>query len=53
MITIEKCREELGEIAIGMTDEQIKGIRDSLYAIAELALDNYMENFNSLNTKLL
>lgn len=46
MLTIEKCREELGEVAKDMTDEQVKEVRDSLYAMAELALDTYIERCN-------
>lgn len=45
MISVEKCREELGEISQHMSDEEIIKIRDNLYALGEMALDQYFENF--------
>lgn len=44
MLSIEKCREELGDISKHMSDEEIIKIRDSLYALRELVLDDYFES---------
>jgi len=46
MLPIEKCREILGDTAIGMSDEQIIEVRNSLYELGEMALDQYFEDFN-------
>lgn len=43
MLSIEECRKELGDTAKSMADEQVKEVRDSLYGMAELALDVYIE----------
>lgn len=45
MLSIEKCRQVLGDRAIDMTDEQIMKVRDSLYALVEMTLDQYFEDF--------
>ncbi len=44
MLSIEKCREILGDKAIDMSDEQIIELRDSLYNLGEMALDQYFED---------
>jgi len=47
MLNIEECRKVLGDTANNMTDEEIKEVRDSLYVMAELALDTYIEKCNT------
>lgn len=47
MFTIEKCREVLGYTAIDMSDEQITELRDSLYVLGEMALDQYFEDLKN------
>ena len=44
MLSIEKCREILGNIAVDMSDEKIIELRDNLYGLGELALDDYFES---------
>lgn len=44
MLSIEKCRELLGDTAIDMPDEKITEIRDSLYTLGEISLDQYFED---------
>lgn len=43
MISMEKCRELIGEKAESMTDDEIARIREDLYGLAELALESYFE----------
>jgi len=40
MLTISKCKKILGQV---QEEEQIKEIRDSLYAIAELLVNEYLK----------
>ncbi|MFA5888770.1 MAG: hypothetical protein WCW47_00705 [Candidatus Paceibacterota bacterium] len=47
MISIEKCREILGE---NMSDSQVEKTRDALYAMVESILDNYLEEFVIIDT---
>jgi hypothetical protein len=47
MLSIEKCREILKKEAIDMPDEKIKELRDSLYALGEMALDQYFEDLKN------
>ena len=47
MLSIEECRKELGKSGEEMTDEQVQEVRDSLYSMAELALDTYIERCNT------
>ena len=44
MISIEECRKHLGDKGNQMSDEEVEKIRDSLYGLAELALECYFEN---------
>ncbi|MCB9805806.1 hypothetical protein H6775_01435 [Candidatus Nomurabacteria bacterium] len=41
MISIEKCREILGEKADKLSDEQIKKIRGALYHFIEKEIDKW------------
>jgi hypothetical protein len=43
MISIEKCREHLGDVATQMSDEQVIEFRDTLYVICEQLLDKYID----------
>jgi len=45
MLSIEECREELGELATGKTDTEVAHIRDTLYAIVETIIDDYLDKF--------
>ena len=42
MLGIEACREYLGDISL--TDKQVENLRDTLYALVENVLDDYLEN---------
>ena len=39
MISVEKCRELLGDAGLSLTDEEILTLRDQLYVLADIALD--------------
>lgn len=43
-ISVERCRELLGEDCKLLSDKQIEEIRDALYVVGEIVLDNH---FNS------
>jgi hypothetical protein len=47
MLSIEKCREILKKEEIDMSDEKIKELRDSLYVLGEMALDQYFEDLKN------
>ena len=40
MLTIERCKEILGERGTQLSDEQVLTLRDSLYGIINLIFDN-------------
>ena len=44
MLTIEQCRATLAEDGKDLTDEQVEKIRNSLYGLANTALDMYFED---------
>lgn len=46
MISIEKCKEILDE---KMSDSQVEKTRDALYAVVESILDNYLEEFVTMD----
>ncbi|OHB14699.1 MAG: hypothetical protein A2431_00630 [Candidatus Zambryskibacteria bacterium RIFOXYC1_FULL_39_10] len=46
MISVERCKEILGE---DMTDSEVLRLRDSLYAMVESILDNYFEEFATID----
>jgi len=48
MILIEECREVLGEQAVGMSDERVAELRDTLYFIVESILDDYLDQKNPI-----
>jgi len=41
MLTIEECRQHLGELQL--SDEEVERLRDALYAIADNVLSNYLK----------
>lgn len=43
MIPFSEYKELLGAEAEGMTDEQIKELRDDQYAFAQLAFDSWLK----------
>jgi tRNA A22 N-methylase len=40
MISIQKCREILGDKSAHLSDEQVLSLRDSLYSILNLIFDS-------------
>jgi len=48
MLSIEDCREHLGSDGKDLSDEELEKLRDSLYQLAELALEDY---FRSIDTR--
>ena len=46
MLNIEACKEHLS--GIPLTDEQIINLRDSLYALVENVLDDYISSCDSI-----
>ena len=42
MLSTEKCKEYLA--GMPLTDQQIKDLRDALYALVENVLDEYIKN---------
>lgn len=44
MLSLAECRKILGYTEEQMPDAQLTKIRDSLYALANRALDNYMDD---------
>ena len=44
MLSLEECRKELGDVAKTMSDERILEVRDDLYTLSEIALDQYLAN---------
>jgi len=45
LLSIEECRETLGDIAVGMTDERVAQIRDYLYALCHNVIDEEIKKF--------
>jgi len=41
MLSVERCREILGDKAAGMTDAQMEQARDQLYVLARIVIDMY------------
>jgi hypothetical protein len=44
MLSIKECRELLDDVSKDMTDEKVLEVRDSLYELAEIVLDEYIQN---------
>lgn len=44
MLSLERCRELLGERAHEMPDAQVIDVRDNLYALADLLIDIYLRD---------
>ena len=40
-MSVERCREILGDKAAGMTDAQMEQARDQLYVLARIVIDMY------------
>jgi hypothetical protein len=49
MLSLERIKEILGDTAKEYTDEKLLEIRDSLYVLAEIALDAYLNEKKSPN----
>lgn len=50
MLSLEECRKYLPEEEFDMTDERLLELRDQLYGMAELALDDYFDSKKSKAT---
>ena len=46
MLSVEECKEHLGDV--NLSDEQVEGFRDALYALVENLLDEYINNAVSI-----
>jgi len=46
MISIDRCKEILGE---DMPDSEVERLRESLYAMVESILDNYLKEFVNID----
>jgi len=46
MISIEDCRKLVRKT--DLTDEQIRDLRDAIYAIAENVIDQYIQECNTI-----
>ncbi len=44
MLSIEDCREHLGNDGKDLSDEELEKLRDSLYQLSEIILDDYLES---------
>jgi len=44
-LSIKECREALGDIGVGMTDERVAQIRDYLYALVHNIIDEELNKF--------
>jgi hypothetical protein len=51
VLSIEECREKLGDIATGMPDERVAQIRDYLYALCHNVIDQELEKFYDRNKR--
>ena len=45
LLSIEECREALGDIGVGMTDDRVAQIRDYLYALVHNVIDQELTKF--------
>jgi len=52
MLSIEECRKHLKENSSQTTDEEIEQIRETLYQIANVLVNNYLEVKNNANSNL-
>lgn len=50
-LSVEQCRQILGERAEGMTDEQIIQLHDALYGFANTLIDRYLFERNEANSE--
>ena len=51
MLSLDRCRELLGDRADGMGDAQVVEVRDNLYALADLLIDVYLKEDAPLRAK--
>ena len=51
MLSIGDCREHLGNDGKDLTDEEVEKLRNSLYQLAELALDDYFRSLEESGRK--
>lgn len=43
MLTIERCRQILGERAQNLTDKEVEELRDRVYALADVSLEQALK----------
>ena len=48
MLTISDCKKILSQV---QEDEQVKEIRDTLYQLANLLIENYLKDKNKFNNQ--
>ena len=48
MLSIQECKEILGDVAKDMSDERILEVRNDLYTLAEIALDEYFKKYDTV-----
>lgn len=54
MLSIEECREKLGKFGEKKTDEEIEAIRNKLYSLCEIIINQVIEgNTVKLKSKLI
>lgn len=51
MLSLDHCRELLGDRADGMGDAQVVEVRDNLYALADLLIEMYIKEDAPLRHK--
>jgi hypothetical protein len=49
MLSIEECRKKLGKYAENKTDEEIELIRNKLYSICEIVIDQVVKKGKNNN----
>lgn len=47
MLTVEECRKKLGKFGENESDEEIEAIRNKLYALCDLVIDQAIDKVSS------
>jgi hypothetical protein len=53
MVSIQKCRETLGSIALNLTDKDIEQIRDYIYSIGREVINNNISAYEKNIKKVI
>lgn len=48
MLTIEECRKKLGKFGENKTDEEIELIRDNLYSLGEIVVNQIVKKADKI-----